>query len=819
MIRFTSHPALRERFTKRRRTMFKNYLKIALRNLHKFKGYSLINIAGLAIGMACCIFILLYIQHELSYDKFHAKANEIYRIALHGKIGDSPIDWATTTAQVGPLMIDEFPEVLDAVRFKYPDKNVFSYEDKRFFEFAPLYVDNSFFNIFSFRLIKGDAKTALNAPFSLVMTQVIAEKYFGNEDPIGKIVTVNNSEKFQVTGIIEKPPSNSHFTFDILASFETLYRTAPQEVDGWIYWAYQTYLLLQPGTNYQELEAKFNGFVEKHIGEMLRQIGAEHTWYLQPLTSIHLHSHLSCELAANSDIRYIYAFAAIALFILLIACMNFMNLSTARSANRAKEVGIRKVLGSIRSKLILQFLSESLILAIASLVVALFIVWLVLSYFKSLIGFDIQIHKFAIPWLLTGSCCITFLVGVVSGSYPAFYLSRFLPVKVLKGDFSKNSRNSWFRSLLVMSQFTISIGLIIGTIVIYNQLNYMRTKKLGFQKEQMLVLSLRDDDTKGRAVAIKSELLKVEGVVGVCGSDMVPGEYEYGIITCYPESLSHGHGFKIENLSVDSDFLDTYGIDIVVGRGFSKEMITDQYDAALINETAWRALGWKNPIGKRISDHINPAKLRIRTIIGVVKDFHHKILHEPIEPTLIDYSPNFSRRLSLKLSTVNTIRTVKLVEQKWHEIAPNHPFDYFFLDDFYDDLYRNEARLGSIFQLFTMLAIFIGCLGLFGLASFTAEQRTKEIGIRKVLGASLAGIVHLMNKDFVKWILISNLIAWPVAYYAMNKWLQNFAYRVNIGIWIFILSAFLALIVALITVSYQSIKAALANPVESLRYE
>ena len=799
--------------------MFNNYLKIALRNMAKQKAFSFINIAGLAIGVACCLLILLYIQHELSYDKFHAKANEIYRIALHGKIGDSPINWATTTAQVGPLMINEFPEVVDAVRFKYPDKNVFSYKDKRFFEFAPLYVDHSFFNIFSFRLIKGNPKTALKAPFSLVMTQEIAKKYFGDDDPIGKIVTVNNNENFRVTGIIEKPPSNSHFTFDILASFETLYQTTPQEVDGWIYWAYQTYLLLQPGTNFQALEAKFNDFIEKHIGNMLRQIGAEHTWYLQPLTSIHLHSHLSCELGANSDIRYIYAFAAIALFILLIACMNFMNLSTARSANRAKEVGIRKVLGSIRSKLILQFLGESLILAVTALVVALFIVWLVLPYFKNLTDCNVQLHQFAMPWLLTGLSFITIFVGIISGSYPAFYLSRFQPVKVVKGDILKSPKNLWFRSLLVVSQFTISIALIIGTIVIYNQLNYMRTKKLGFQKEQMLVLSLRDDDTQERAEVIKSELLTIDGVLAGCGSDMVPGEYEYGIITCYPESLSHGHGFKIENLAVDSDFLDTYSIDIVEGRGFSKEMTTDQYDAALINETAWRALGWKNPIGKRISDHINPAKPRIRTIIGVVNDFHHKTLHEPIEPTLIDYSPSFSRRLSLKLNTVNTRRTMKLVEQKWRAIAPNHPFDYFFLDDFYDNLYRNEARLETIFRIFTILAILIGCLGLFGLASFTAEQRTKEIGIRKILGASITGLMGLLFRDFVLWVVLANGLAWPVAYYFMNKWLQNFAYRINIGWWIFFSAGVLALAIALITVSYQSIKAAMANPVESLRYE
>jgi len=799
--------------------MFKNYLTIAFRNLTRQKGYSFINIAGLAIGMACCILILLYIQHELSYDIFHTKANDVYRIAVHGKIGDSPIDWATVTAQVGPLMKNEFPEVVDAVRFQYPDKNVFSYKDKRFFEFAPLYVDHSFFNIFSFRLIKGDAKTALNAPFSLVMTQEMAEKYFGNEDPIGKIVTVNNLENFTVTGIIEKPPTNSHFTFDILASFETLHRTAPQEVDGWVYWAFQTYLLLQPGANYHDLEAKFNGFVEKHIGKMLQQIGAEHTWYLQPLTSIHLHSHLSCELGTNSDIRYIYAFAAIALFILVIACMNFMNLSTARSANRAKEVGIRKVLGSIRGKLILQFLIESLILAITSLIAALFIVWTVLPYFKSIIGVDMQINKLVIPWLLTGLCFITIFVGIISGSYPAFYLSRFQPAKVLKGDIYRSSKNAWFRGILVVSQFTISIGLIIGTIVIYNQLHYMRTKKLGFQKEQMLVLSLRDDDTQGRAETIKSELLTIDGVLGVCGSDMVPGEYEYGVITCYPESLSHGHGFKIENLAVDEDFLNTYSIDVVAGRGFSKEMTTDQYEAALINETAWRALGWKNPIGKQISDYINPAKPKIRTVIGVVKDFHHKTLHEPIEPTLIDYSPNFSRRLSLKLSAVNIMRIVKSVEQKWHEIAPNHPFDYFFLDNFYDNLYRNEVNLGRMFQLFTMLAILIGCLGLFGLVSFTAEQRTKEIGIRKILGASLYSIVHLMNKDFIKKILISNLFACPVAYYAMNKWLQNFAYRITIGWWVFIMAGMLALFIVLLTVSYQSIKAALANPAESLRYE
>ncbi|UCE06997.1 MAG: FtsX-like permease family protein, partial [bacterium] len=614
-------------------------------------------------------------------------------------------------------------------------------------------------------------------------------------------------------------PSNSHLTFDILASLETLYRTTPQEVDGWIYWAYQTYLLLQPGTNYKELEVKFDGFIEKYIGEMLRQIGAEHSWYLQPLTRIHLHSHLLCELGPNGDIRYIYAFASIAFFILLIACINFMNLSTARSANRAKEVGMRKVLGAVRSKLIYQFLSESLLLSAISLFAALIFVGLALPYFNNLINLDIHMNDLIRSWLLAGLFLITIFVGVISGSYPAFFLSKFMPAKVLKGDVRQGWKNSRFRNILVVSQFSICVVLIIGTSIVYNQLNYMRNKKLGFNKEQMVVLSLRDSDTQNRAETIKTELLTIEDVSGICGSDMVPGEYEYGVITCYPESLSHGHGFKIENFSVDHDFLNTYGIEIVEGRGFSKEMSTDQQDAALINETAWKKLGWKNPIGKRISDHINPSKPRVRTIIGVIKDIHHKTLQETIEPTLIDYSPNYARRLTLRLNASHITHTMKLIEQKWNQIAPSHPFDYFFLDDLFNSLYRKEAKLETIFQLFTILAIFIGCLGLFGLASFTSEQRTKEIGIRKAMGASVFSIVKLISKEFLILVIIANIVAWPIAYFAMNKWLQNFAYKINIGLSTFIIAAVLTMILALSTVSYQSIKAAFTDPVKSLRYE
>jgi len=797
--------------------MIHNYLKITWRNVKRNKVYSFVNMSGLTMGMVCCILILVYIMHEVSYDGFHEKAGDIYRVAIHGHVGGNPIDWATCAAPAGPAMVQDFSEIIAAVRIDFSGETMFSYEDKRFFESWFLYVDHSFFDVFSFQFLKGDPSTALKAPFTVVLTPDIAEKYFGQEDPIGKTIKMNNKENFTVTGIVQKPPSNSHIRFDMLGSFQTLYKTVPIQVEEYIYWNYQTYLLLQKGTDHKTLEAKFDAFVEKVIGNMLRGIGGEHTWTLEPLTKIHLYSPLENELGPNGDIRYIYSFMTIALFILTIACINFVNLSTAHSAKRSKEVGLRKMLGAGRIGLAHQFLGESLLFAVASLLASIVIVRFVWPYFNNLIGLDIHLNALVIHWLLIGLGVLLLFVGLAAGVYPAFYLSRFRPVDVLKGDVRQGLRYSRLRGILVVSQFSITIALLIGTRIVLNQLNYMRNERLGFHKDQMLVIKVQDEDTRYRINTLKQEMLAIDGVLGASSSLLVPGEEYFTMMTCFPEGF--GRGFVMANFDVDDHFLDVYGIELVEGRGFSKEMMTDVHEAALVNETAVKKLGWENPIGKRIMDRVNPTKPKIRTVVGVFKDIHIQSLHHVIEPTLIDYNPDSAGRLTLKLKSQNILQTMALIKEKWSGIAPNHPFDYFFLDSFYNALYRTEEKLGYIFQVFTVLAIFIGCLGLFGLISYTTEQRTKEIGIRKVLGSPVQSIVVLLCKEFVRLLLIANAIAWPLAYFAVSRWLQHFPFRVGLSIRVFIMAGITALGIASLTVSYRAIHAARANPVDALRYE
>jgi len=801
--------------------MLKNYIKIALRNIKKNKGYTFINIAGLALGMACCILILAYIVDELSFDRFHEKADTIYRVATTGKIAGRTIEVATCPAPMAPAMIEDFPEVLNAVRFRDAGNTMFSFEDKKFFESGLLYTDQSIFDVFSFRLLLGDPATALELPYTIVVTPEVARKYFDSEDPVGKILKMNNNEDFIVTGIIERPPSNSHIQFELLASFETLYKRRPEDM-AWFNWNYQTYIQLEKGVDWKGFENKFDQFNEKYIGGFVRSIGGEISNFLQPLTSIHLHSNLENELGANSDIRYIYAFTAIAVFILFIACINYMNLSTARSANRAKEVGLRKVVGAERPMLINQFLGESLLLAAISVLFALILIRVVLPHFNNLAGRDISVNIITNPWIAVGLFVVVLFVGFIAGSYPAFFLSGFRPVSVLKGELKKGAKNSRFRSILVVFQFAISITLIIGTSIVLDQLNYMRNMRLGFNKEQQMIIPIRDSETGRKAELIKTELLFIEGVLGACGSRKVPGEENFNTSVYFPEGFSSDQGVLMENYYIDDDFLGTYDVELVEGRNFSKEMSTDQEEAILINETAARKLAWENPVGKKIYQSTNiedPTARRPLTVIGVFKDIHHRSVHHVVEPSLIDYLPDYAERITLKLNTMNISQTMKRIEERWNTIVSDHPFDYFFLDDYYDGLYRSEERLGRVFQSFTLFAILIGCLGLFGLASFAAEQRTKEIGIRKVLGSSVRSIVLLLCREFVLLVVLANVFAWPVAFFTMKKWLQSFPYQEGINIVTFILAGSVALVIALLTVSYRAVKAARINPVDSLKYE
>ena len=803
--------------------MFKNYLKIAYRNLAKHKFYSLINIFGLSLGIASCILIFAYIGYELSYDGYHKNADNIYRVVSRRTVSGQTSELARSPAPVGPTMVEELPEVKNAVRFSPTVKRVFAYKDRTFFEDGVLYVDQSIFDVFSFEMIEGDSKTALEVPFTMVFTEKTAKKYFGDESPIGKIINWDNKFDYRVTGVVKDPPPNSHFTFNALASFSTFIKYDPR-IGSWNGGSFQTYLLMQDNTDFKKFEQKMKRFHEKYLGPALKERGIELEAYLQPLKSIHLHSNVQYELGDNSDIRLIYAFWAIAVIVLLIACINFMNLSTARSAGRAKEVGMRKVLGAQRTKLIVQFLGESFVFALLSLVFAILLARLFLPYFSGLAGKNISLNTFEMPYVYAVLVAIVLFVGLVAGSYPAFFLSAFKPISALRGHVPEGSKSSWFRSILVVFQFALSIILIICTIIVFNQHKYMQNKDLGFNKQNLLAVAVQNNEVRIGLESFKQDLLNINGIENAGLSSMVPGEMYLFNIGTYPEGYARDQMIRMDNFLVDYGFLDTFEIVVIRGRGFSKEITTDFTDAVMINEAAAKNLSWNDPVGKTIEVSSDDGLVR-KTVIGVFKDIHQRSLYSVVAPTVIQYIgtegaiENRARRLTLRLNTDDISGIMKKIEQKWKHTFPNHPYYSFFLDEFFDGQHRAEGKLGSIFQTFSVLAVIIGCLGLFGLSSFLAEQRTKEIGIRKVLGSSVSSIVVLLCRKFFLLVGIANVLAWPVAFLAMTKWLQNFPYPVKIGISTFIFMAIFTFVIALFTVGFQSVKAARANPVDSLRYE
>lgn len=803
--------------------MFKNYLKMAYRNMAKHRFYSSINIFGLSLGIACSILILAYIGYELSYDGYHKNADHIFRIVSKMTISGQTSEMARSPAPVGPTMKDELPEVLEAVRFSPTVKRVFAYRDRTFFQEGVLYVDQSVFDVFSFAMIEGDPKTALEVPFTMVFTEKTAKKYFGDENPVGKIVNWDNKFDYRVTGVVKDPPPNSHFTFNALASFATFIKYDPR-IGSWNGGRFQTYLLLQENTDLKEFEQKMKGFHEEYLGPALKARGIELETYLQPLKRIHLHSNVQFELGDNSDIKLIYAFWAIAVIVLLIACINFMNLATARSAGRAKEVGMRKVLGARRSKLIVQFLGESFVFALLSLALALLLARLFLPYFSSLAGKEISLDSLGMSYLYPVLAGIVLFVGFVAGSYPAFFLSSFKPISALKGRVSEGSKGSVFRSVLVVFQFALSIGLIICTMTVFAQHKYMQNKDLGFDKHNLLSIAIQNDEVRLGLESFKQDLLRINGIENAGLSSMVPGEMYLFNIGTYPQGYSRDQMVMMDNFLVDYGFLETFAIEVIQGRGFSKEITTDHTDAVLINEKAAKTLGWNDPVGKTIEVPSDDGPVR-RTVIGVFRDIHQRSLYSVVAPTVIQYIglkgaiENRARRLTLRLNTEDTPGVMGKIEEKWKETFPNHPYYSFFLDEFFDNQHQAERKLGSIFRTFAFLAIVIGCLGLFGLSSFLAEQRTKEIGIRKVLGSSVSSIVVLLCRRFFGLIAIANVLAWPIAFFSMHKWLQNFPYPVKMGIGTFILTAAFAFLIASFTVGFQSIRAARANPVDSLRYE
>ena len=805
-------------------TMIMNYLKTALRNIKKYPTYSFINITGLAIGMTCVILISLFIQDELSYDRFHEKADRIYRVVDSFDVpGGIERAFALTSAPFAPNLKKDFPEVEDAVRL-LTRRHLVAYEDKKYFEDFLFYADSSVFNIFTFPLVAGNPKTALTAPNTIVLSESTSLKYFGKDNAINRTININDQD-YVVTGIMKDMPKNSHFYAQIFASMKTFEKDPNMQKHYFQSWArheFYTYILLHEDYSPEDLQAKLPAFIEKYAAKQIEAIlGGSISSRLQSLKSIHLHSHLQMEISPNGDIKYVTIFSVIALFILLIACVNFINLATARSVNRSKEVGLRKVVGASRYQLIQQFLGESLFFTLIALLLALILIAFVLPLFNSLTGKEIAM-SYLINIILLGSMGLLLVfVGLLSGSYPAFFVSRYQPANVLKKTANIRSGRSYLRKGLVIFQFTLSIILFIATAIVLDQLDFLRNRKLGFNKEHVVVVPIRTHSIRTNAETIKAELMQNPNILGGTITIGVPG----GIVAGDAIHLVTEEGKKTLTLRMiytDHDYVKTMGMEIVEGRDFSKEMSTDSTEAFLINEAAVRELQLENPMETQLEwggEEYDYGIHKKGRVIGVVKDFQFQSLRDAINPLIIHVWPQDTFVFALRIRPDDIPGTLAFIENKWKYLDPAHPFEYSFMDETFDRIYRSEEKLGKIFGVFSMLAIFIAALGLFGLALFMVEQRTKEIGVRKVLGASVGSILALLSKEFTILVLLANLFAWPLGYFLMRKWLENFAYRVNIGFWIFILAAAVAFVIALFTISFQALKAALANPIESLRYE
>ena len=811
--------------------MFKNYIKTAWRNLIKQKAFSILNISGLAIGLSCFLLIAIYIIDEISYDKFHAKASHIYRINSAIRFGGADMKLAVTADPMGAALKKDYPQVEEYVRIYNSNGGKLIKKDLAFIpESRVAHVDSTFFNVFTLDVLEGDAKTALNEPNTVVLTESAAIKYFNTTKAVGKTIETNerNSTLYKVTAVIKDIPRTSHFDFDFLFSMDNVEY-------GWgsfLSHNFYTYLLLKEGTDVKQFEKNFAPFIANYVMPEAKQVmniqsieefqksGNNISYNLIPITDIHLKSDYTPEITAGGNLQYVYIFSAVAIFILILACINFMNLTTARSANRAKEVGIRKVLGTERKQLIGQFLCESTLMALISLLLAICIAFLVLPLFNDVSGKQMELQTLFSPVTLPLLIALPFVVGILAGSYPAFYLSAFQPIQVLKNKLQFGSKGGGLRSALVVFQFATSIVLIIGTIVIYRQLNYIQTKQLGFKKDQVLVID--DFSMLGQnAEAFRNEMLKQPSIKNATFSSYLPVANSSRNDNTFSKEavMDSKSGFNMQVWKVDDQYIPTMGMELTRGRNFSKVFATDS-NSVILNESAAKILGYDDPVGKKIytiTDYETGA-LSAFQIIGVVKNFHFQSLKENIGPLSLQLGRSIGSA-SFKIEAGSTAGILKQAESIWKSMAPNMPFNYRFLDEAFDQMYRAEQRVGKIALIFSVLAIFIGCLGLFGLAAFVAEQRTKEIGVRKVLGASVNGIVHLLSKDFIKLVFIAFIIAAPIAWWAMNQWLQDFVYRVTISWWIFLAAAFIAISIALITVSYQAIKAAITNPVKNLRAE
>ncbi|MFI5159850.1 MAG: ABC transporter permease [Sphingobacteriales bacterium] len=793
--------------------MLRNYIKIAFRNLWRHKSFSLINIIGLAVGMTAFLLIVMYVSFETSYDKFHAKVDQVYRLNVDIKSANDVLKFSASSAPMGPAIKADFPEVLESTRI-FPDEALIKVNNQVFQENRVYTTEPSFFKVFSFPLVKGDPETALKTPYSMVLTETTAKKYFGTADPMGKTFMIEGKDLVTVTGIVKDPPANSQFQFHMLYSISTMEKKYPGRLEQWGNFGNFTYLLLTKNADPARLQSKFPAFLKRHISEDNRKQGQDYALYLKPLKDVYMDPRGGFEQGSLSNV---YIFSVVALFILVIAAINFINLTTARATERAKEVGVRKVIGAARNQLTIQFLGESVILCLVSFVLAVALVSLLLSMFNQLAGKIISQtileHGFAGLLLL-----ISLLIGVVAGAYPALALSAFKPVMILKGRFSSSSKGALLRKGLVVFQFTISIVLIVGTLVVYRQLNYMRSQPLGFDKNQMVTLDFGNDDNVIKSYeSIKNEFRSIPNVLAVAVSHGLPGVGSANAHSEFENRQGAMQPLNINMYDVDYDFIPEYGMKVIAGRTFSKDYGTDTTKATVINEATAKILGYTSPkdaIGKKFSQWGRDGQ-----IIGVVKDFHYRSLQENVEPLNMRVNPSNARIFTLKIAATGIPATLAAIEAKWKLLIPQRPFNYAFVDENFNKQYAGEERFGKLFMYFAVLAIFISCLGLLGLASYSTLQRTREIGIRKVLGASIPGIVNMLSKEFLILVVIAAFIAFPLAWYGMNRWLKDFAYKENISWMIFAVAGLLAFMIAITTVSVQAIRAALANPVKSLRSE
>lgn len=806
--------------------MIKNFFLTAFRNVFKNWTYSVINILGLSIGLAAIIYITLFVQFELGYDKFNKQANQIYRVGVYGMMMNNEINQAVTAAPMAEAMRNDYPEVLNACRIRESGDWLIRVGDKKINEKKFLFADSTFFDVFSYKLLQGDPKNALREPRSVVMTETAARKYFGEEDPVGKLLKVESDTiLYKVTGLMQDPPENSHFHFDLLGSLSTL---GGSRNTFWVSHNFYTYVLLKKGTGIDIFTEKMQLMVDKYVGPQIEQFlgvnmeefansGNSFSYFLQPLLDIHLRSDLQAEIEANGNILYVYIFILIAIFILVIASINFTNLATARASGRSKEVGIRKVVGATKKQLVLQFLTESFIVSLVSLGVAVVILELFMPVLNNLIQISLDIGYFTSWYIIPSLFLLILVVSLMAGSYPAFFLASFRPVAVLKGKLKLGTKGGILRSVLVITQFVVSVFILLSAYTVSGQLNYMLNKDLGFDKENILMIR-RSDALKTQMESFKAELKKIPSIINVTNANAYPG-INFSNNAFWIEGESTSNMYLLNQCWVSFDYGKTLGFDLVEGRFFSREYPSDS-NAIVINEAAVKSLGLENPIGKIILRPSNQNNFTRMPIIGVVKDFNFKSLHTKIEPAAFTLMPgNWEGVVCVKLNPEKVNNTIHQIQGIWESFTSEYPFEYFFFDDSLNKLYKAEQRTSNIFILFSVLSILIAFMGLIGLISFITEQRKKEIGIRKTFGSSSANIVFIICKEILKLIIIASIISWPIAYLVMNNWLQDFSYRIDINYFMFILIPVFTIILSLLTVIYQTLKAAMKNPAETLRYE